>query len=444
MMPSKHPFFSGRGSSRRTAKSELASAKRPAADGSPGSSSSPGEQLAACSPKRKLPSTRSPRPAKGEVMSTFADLKSAGFSQAQAEGVLMGRGCPSSMRSGVSSCGAYQAAELRDAGFTTEQLLSAGFAPSFVVEAGYSPREFASARNQDGTHVLGPKILRKHGFTIGDMQAAGYELSELRDAGFTAHQLRREGKLSLADLRTAGYTPAILRSDGFAPAELLKAGYELRALRAAGFTAQQLLKKSGMPASELREAGYSAAELRSAGVSPPALLEAGFTTGDVQRSGVSHLQMEAAKARAAAARRDNKDAGRSLHSAAVAGLALPRLPVGVTLPEVRAPNLGELLKRPPADEAIGPSGRVYSGIAWCCLGPGHEPRRTAVFVVESRVFEPIVLSTILCNVVTMAWQSPLDPPGTWKADLIDQCERVYLYIYTVRSYAYMLHTYTCA
>ena len=31
----------------------------------------------------------------------------------------------------------------------------------------------------------------------------------------------------------------------------------------------------------------------------------------------------------------------------------------------------------------------------------------------------------------MAWESPLDPPGTAKAHFIDVCEWVYLYIFTV-------------
>ena len=35
--------------------------------------------------------------------------------------------------------------------------------------------------------------------------------------------------------------------------------------------------------------------------------------------------------------------------------------------------------------------------------------------VETRGFDAFILLTILCNCVTMAWVSPLDPPGTYKA-----------------------------
>ena len=49
-----------------------------------------------------------------------------------------------------------------------------------------------------------------------------------------------------------------------------------------------------------------------------------------------------------------------------------------------------------------------------------------------------MLATILANCATMAWESPLDPPGTSKAAFIDQCERVFLGVYTLEMGAKML------
>lgn len=85
---------------------------------------------------------------------------------------------------------------------------------------------------------------------------------------------------------------------------------------------------------------------------------------------------------------------------------------------------------PPALMVQGPSGQIYHSRALCCLRPAMEPRRSAISLVESRWFDPLILATILCNCTTMAWESPLDPPGTWKAGFIDTCEWTYLYIFT--------------
>ena len=41
-----------------------------------------------------------------------------------------------------------------------------------------------------------------------------------------------------------------------------------------------------------------------------------------------------------------------------------------------------------------------------------------------------VLSLALDSCFTMAWVSPLDPPGTYKASFVGYCEWTYLYIFT--------------
>lgn len=50
-----------------------------------------------------------------------------------------------------------------------------------------------------------------------------------------------------------------------------------------------------------------------------------------------------------------------------------------------------------------------------------------------------------CNCATMAWASPLDPPGTQKAALLDVLEMVYLGVFTAEmlfkivAYGFAMH-----
>jgi hypothetical protein len=94
------------------------------------------------------------------------------------------------------------------------------------------------------------------------------------------------------------------------------------------------------------------------------------------------------------------------------------------------PGLDALYSSPEVPEVLGPSGRVYGAQALCCCLPGYEPRRSAIMFVESRYFDPFILLTILTNCGTMALESPLDEPGTWKAEAIDNFEWVFLAIFT--------------
>ena len=85
---------------------------------------------------------------------------------------------------------------------------------------------------------------------------------------------------------------------------------------------------------------------------------------------------------------------------------------------------------PPKSEVIGPSGKVYHGMSMCAFRIHDEPRRSAILFVEHPYFDQAILLTILVNVATMAWDSPLDPPGTKKAAFIGGCEWAYLAIFT--------------
>ena len=75
---------------------------------------------------------------------------------------------------------------------------------------------------------------------------------------------------------------------------------------------------------------------------------------------------------------------------------------------------------PPPDEdakrVSGRSGRLYSG---------HTLGGYCIQIVGFPRSEASIALSILANVATMARQSPLDPPSTQKATIIDVCERVF-------------------
>ena len=102
---------------------------------------------------------------------------------------------------------------------------------------------------------------------------------------------------------------------------------------------------------------------------------------------------------------------------------------------------GERESRPrkqPIVEYEGASGRVYGGAACCWLRPQHEPRKNIIEFVEWKPFDICVLLTIGANCLTMAWQSPLDPPHTAKSAFIDVCEVFFLGVFTTEMLCKML------
>ena len=82
------------------------------------------------------------------------------------------------------------------------------------------------------------------------------------------------------------------------------------------------------------------------------------------------------------------------------------------------PDTSALGSSNPPSIVKGASGWIYHSTSLGCLKPYHFPRRLAINVVESAVFDPFILTTIMLNCSTMAWSSPLDPPGTAKQDFL--------------------------
>ena len=108
-------------------------------------------------------------------------------------------------------------------------------------------------------------------------------------------------------------------------------------------------------------------------------------------------------------------------------------------------GLEALSADPPKETVLGPSGKVYSSTSVFVLRVFDEPRKSAILLIEAPLFDPLILFTIMCNCTTMAWESPLDPSGTWKSSFIDVCEWAYLFIFTfemlskILAYGFAMH-----
>ena len=93
-------------------------------------------------------------------------------------------------------------------------------------------------------------------------------------------------------------------------------------------------------------------------------------------------------------------------------------------------NLDDLSDDNPPEAFRGASGRIYHGIALGCLRPHHLPRRLSIRLTENWLFEIFVLSAILLNCATLAWESPVDLQDTWKADVLKRAETTFAWIFT--------------
>ena len=93
---------------------------------------------------------------------------------------------------------------------------------------------------------------------------------------------------------------------------------------------------------------------------------------------------------------------------------------------------------PPPTAVVGRSGQVYHSGSFLCLKPHWWLRRQAILLVESAWFEPFVGMVIVANVGLMAWDSPLDPPLTSKAELVAAANDFFRAFFTNEMVARML------
>jgi hypothetical protein len=71
-------------------------------------------------------------------------------------------------------------------------------------------------------------------------------------------------------------------------------------------------------------------------------------------------------------------------------------------------------------------------------GSSSEAEQSMAYrLVTNKYFEPFIACVITFNCFELAWDSPLDPPGTWKADFIAGSEQPLLYIFTFEMLAKM-------
>lgn len=155
---------------------------------------------------------------------------------------------------------------------------------------------------------------------------------------------------------------------------------------------------------------------------PPAMRK---EARDAAREAAAHTRMKAWKARAS--RRFSSHTLEALEQ------------------EKQATGLQLLLSDNPPAEVQGPSGKVYRSKSLFCLQPHHPLRRTCIFVIESGPFDPFILMVIVLNCVTLAWDSPLDPPGTSKQAFLDASDWFFLIVFTsemllkVVAYGFVMH-----
>ena len=110
-----------------------------------------------------------------------------------------------------------------------------------------------------------------------------------------------------------------------------------------------------------------------------------------------------------------------------------------------ASDLSRLGDKPPPRYLRGPSGHIYHSTSVVCLKPHDFPRNVAIHLVENPWFEPFIAMVITFNCIELAWDSPLDPSGTWKADFIASSDQPLLWIFTLEmctkilAYGFLMH-----
>lgn len=209
------------------------------------------------------------------------------------------------------------AATLKQAGFSVDDLAAAGLTPGELLAAGSTPADLeragvaltpagilaagrqgctlealkaakamkVSAATIKQTLGCSAEAMKNAGFTPAELKEAGFSAAELKNAGFSAGDLKNAG-YGAKDLRAAGFSAADLKGIGLDAAALKDAGFDIDALKDAGFGVEQL-KAAGFSAAELKKAGFSAEALKKAGLTSKALKDAGYTAVQLKNAGFS-------------------------------------------------------------------------------------------------------------------------------------------------------------
>ncbi|MDF1645980.1 MAG: type IVB secretion system protein DotG/IcmE [Legionellaceae bacterium] len=308
---------------------------------------------------------------------TNGELKGAGFSDAAIEaanglpaGISMDdvrkAGCdPEKLRAlrerGVSAAAiqrisACSLKQLKEAGFTADELRragasaaalrAAGFSPEALKKAGYSARELMNAG-------FSPEELKAAGFSAEEIEKGqdglppGVTVAQLRKAGCSVEAIKRErlaGVSAKAIRQSAGCSAVALKAAGFTDSDLANAGLQpvdektiraagcdpekLKALRASGASAKQIHDLNGCSAAQLKAAGFSAKELADAGFSAKELADAGVAAIDddgIRATGCDPEKLKALRASGVSAKKIHDLSGCSAAQLKAAGFGVKEL-----------------------------------------------------------------------------------------------------------------------
>ena len=273
---------------------------------------------------------------------SVAELMAAGFTLGQAEGIIAGRAAQGAARGAAAggrdvATDLPQLAELKNVGFTPDQLRDVGFSPAVLRGAGFSPGEVrcrecaeeerarACARWHTRTHA--PSLLRarpSHSRSPAwacacpslpridralpahasrarcarayacaqpaPLRCSPAARSMVADAPLPppSHSLARSLVAAVGQLREAG---VLLQGAGFTAAELLDEGYTVGELKEVGFKPGALRMQVGATLASLKEAGFTAQQFKSDGFGPGEMKEAGFELAAIKQAGFTPVQL---------------------------------------------------------------------------------------------------------------------------------------------------------
>ena len=80
-------------------------------------------------------------------------------------------------------------------------------------------------------------------------------------------------------------------------------------------------------------------------------------------------------------------------------------------------------KAAPGDYSVGLRTEIWSGSS-------AYTAQLCIYGASAKLVRQIRALTILCKVIKVAWQSPLDPPGTRKQEVLEVCEMLFLLFFT--------------
>tara|TARA_B100000035_G_scaffold23938_1_gene18831 strand:+ start:123 stop:19874 length:19752 start_codon:yes stop_codon:yes gene_type:complete len=152
-------------------------------------------------------------------------------------------------------------------GFTSEDLkiaqvsvqdLSANFTVIELKDSGYTAEDL----NTGGYTI---QDLYDASFNASEVQGAGYDVQELNDVGFTTSELKSAG-FTVVDLSGVGKTLEELKEAEFTAEELTDANFTIQELKDVSFSAVEV-QQAGATLSDLKTVGYKATELTDVGYS---------------------------------------------------------------------------------------------------------------------------------------------------------------------------------